>query len=602
MSITLGVAAVDDGSSAAASTLVLTLAGTTIGRSIVLGLAWDSTTTISSITCTGESNLTLIGSPQFLSGNGYTQLAYLGLNTTGGTKTITVTYTGSTSRRNGAALELIGGKTGSLLDNFGSTSGGPSADWSINITTGTNNAAILAVTTHGNGPRTTPGGGYTDLQFGGVWGLHSAEYLLDASTAGSKTVNFTHTSTSWGISVASFNSADPPITPTAGSLALTGYTPTVMPSVGTYPVAGSVLLAGYAPGVSIPGIPSTLTGSLALSGAAPVVGLGIVPTAGAVLGTGVAPFPATTSLRTPTAGALALAGVAPSTNVGQYATPISGALVLASVNMAINYPAALQAITGTGILRTSTNIVGAATMEAITGTGIGTSPNLGSGAASLEPIDGVGYSAAYGAASLRPLTATGIASYVMTGSALMQPIAAVSNSGAASLERITGYGIGAATLTNTFSTVVMNARNKGITEYQNYGFNSYARIGTSYYGASSTGLYLLDGDDDNGTNIDWVVRTSQLDDKSVMLKRLPEIVFGLRSSGPIRVRVYKDDSRYYDYMLPAIKVNTIHQSRVTPGKGMRSRYYAVELQGVSNSVIELDSIQINMTKTTRRVG
>ena len=161
---------------------------------------------------------------------------------------------------------------------------------------------------------------------------------------------------------------------------------------------------------------------------------------------------------------------------------------------------------------------------------------------------------------------------------------------------------GYSNLLETYKTIVMNTRNDAITEYQNYGFNSYAEINGSYYGASSSGLYLLDGDDDDGTNIDWSFKTGQMDNKSPFMKQLPEIVLGLRSNGSIRVRVHKDDNEYFDYTLPAINTETIRQHRVQPGRGMRSRYFSVELQGIANSTLELDSLQMNTSKTSRRIG
>ena len=93
-----------------------------------------------------------------------------------------------------------------------------------------------------------------------------------------------------------------------------------------------------------------------------------------------------------------------------------------------------------------------------------------------------------------------------------------------------------------------------------------------------------------------------MDNKDPGLKRIPEILLGLRASGPVRVRVWKDDDVFYDYMLPPVNLGTLHQHRVTPGRGMRSKYYAVELQGVAGSKVELDSMQVSMTKTTRRLG
>jgi hypothetical protein len=93
-----------------------------------------------------------------------------------------------------------------------------------------------------------------------------------------------------------------------------------------------------------------------------------------------------------------------------------------------------------------------------------------------------------------------------------------------------------------------------------------------------------------------------MDDKSVELKRLPEILFGLRSNGKIVVTVYPNDTDSYDYNLPVVQKNTIHQHRVKPGKGMRGRWFAVGMRAKQNATLELASMQVNMTKTTRRLG
>ena len=49
--------------------------------------------------------------------------------------------------------------------------------------------------------------------------------------------------------------------------------------------------------------------------------------------------------------------------------------------------------------------------------------------------------------------------------------------------------------------VSLNTVNFSISEYVNYGFNSFAEIDGQMFGANENGLYLLDGSDDAGTNI-----------------------------------------------------------------------------------------------------
>lgn len=155
---------------------------------------------------------------------------------------------------------------------------------------------------------------------------------------------------------------------------------------------------------------------------------------------------------------------------------------------------------------------------------------------------------------------------------------------------------------NVYTTKVMNTRNTAVTEYTNYQFNSFARIGRDWYAAGPAGLVKLTGTQDNATNIDWSFRTGQLDGNEPGLKRLPEMLAGLRTSGRITVKVWKDDNTVYSYDMPSIKNNTIRQQRVKIGRGMRSRWFKVGMEGVAGSSLELDSLQIEMTETTRRIG
>lgn len=172
-----------------------------------------------------------------------------------------------------------------------------------------------------------------------------------------------------------------------------------------------------------------------------------------------------------------------------------------------------------------------------------------------------------------------------------------------SFEKWAGQVAMTAGVAATYHVAAMNARNKSVTEFANFPFNSFTKIGTSWYAAGAGGLYRLgDSTTDDGAQINWALRTGQHDDNEVRLKRIPEVVLGLRSAGNITVRVHADDNVYYDYALPKVKPTTIHQHRVTPGKGMRSRWYSVELRAKQGADLELASLQMNMTDTTRRLG
>ena len=142
------------------------------------------------------------------------------------------------------------------------------------------------------------------------------------------------------------------LTPSTGSLALSGIAPsiltpkTVTPSVGALTLAGiqarldvgitvskgSLALSGVAPTVLQASFITPSAGSLALAGVAPVIpGAALSPSAGALALSGVAPTVLKTSIITPSAGAVAIAGKSATLVQGIPVSPQSGALVLAGV-------------------------------------------------------------------------------------------------------------------------------------------------------------------------------------------------------------------------------------------------------------------------------
>lgn len=372
------------------------------------------------------------------------------------------------------------------------------------------------------------------------------------------------------------------ITPSVGALSLAGVPPSVTQTTNIVPGTGALSLTGQLANASNSGQRNIAppTGSLSLVGQAADI----------------------QNFRAGVTGALTLAGVSPVLTVGVSIIPGTGALTFTSY-------APPRIPTGAGRLRAlsavgsaSGGAYGAAEMRPLSSTGEAADRPFATGAATLRKLTAVGYLGAAGNPVLQPVSATGQARGSVIGAATLRAIKSNQITGFPRLRKLAVAGYASSSVAVTYRAHVMNTATNAVTEYTGHRFNSFAQIGSDYYGAGPDGLVKLDGDNDAGSNIDWQVRTGQVDDKQIGLKRIPEVVMGLRASGPVRVRVYPDDNQYFDYMLPNVKVNTIRQYRVTPGKGMRARYFAVELQGVANSAIELDSLQMNMTPTTRRIG
>ncbi len=188
------------GTSATASTV-----GLTVGRMLVITIAWDDTggtRTISSVTVAGNDNATVLAGTKAdrLSTN-HTQIAILPKITAGGDRNVTVNMDGSTYLAVGV-MEYSGQDDVTQPD-AQTAATGTSANPSTTLTTITSGAGISALLDTYPDPPTAPGSGYT------WWGgtrpnqafYQKDEDNVDVGAAGSKTVDFAASSSvSWGIS------------------------------------------------------------------------------------------------------------------------------------------------------------------------------------------------------------------------------------------------------------------------------------------------------------------------------------------------------------------------------------------------------------------
>lgn len=213
MAITAGTPVV----ASASSNLTITL---TAGRSVCVSCVWEgnsgvngSTINAISFTGAGNGNATLIGSPR-ASGNGRVttvQLAYLANVSTGGSTTVSVTWTGG-SPVGGywlTAVEFAGADTATFYDACTVTGAdSPNTD-TITLTTVSNNDLIFAYFTSG-GQTTIPTianyTGYTGAITNAHWTY--GYYRLDAGAAGNNTISTGNTNANqWVWAAAGFKVA-----------------------------------------------------------------------------------------------------------------------------------------------------------------------------------------------------------------------------------------------------------------------------------------------------------------------------------------------------------------------------------------------------------
>jgi len=149
----------------------------------------------------------------------------------------------------------------------------------------------------------------------------------------------------------------------------------------------------------------------------------------------------------------------------------------------------------------------------------------------------------------------------------------------------------------SFTTWSMNTRTGAVTEYADYAFNSFARMGNRYLAASSSGLYELLGDTDDGEDIIARIRGGFMQFGGTKLSRLKAAYIAARGEGEVLLKIIEADGREYVYRGDTRNMRSV---KVHMGKGQRARYFAFELITAGQD-FDLDTIEFVPIVVQRRV-
>lgn len=223
-------------------------------------------------------------------------------------------------------------------------------------------------------------------------------------------------------------------------------------------------------------------------------------------------------------------------------------------------------------------------------------------------VGGVGYATI--TAPLFELTAG--ATKQNGGSAvLMAPSPRMATTGAAWVlapgARLTA--IGTAVVAISYEAYALNLKHANpdsvdeLTHYTNYPFDRIVRYKNSYYGMNSTGLYLLEGTTDfaepTPTKVPWAFKTCMTDFKTPNLKTVNWAYFGGRMAPAATVSIHFGDTGEQSYAYATPRGASAQNYRQPFGRGIKSRYYALEAEG--DGELSLDSLMFDIAKSARKV-
>lgn len=150
---------------------------------------------------------------------------------------------------------------------------------------------------------------------------------------------------------------------------------------------------------------------------------------------------------------------------------------------------------------------------------------------------------------------------------------------------------------NSVTTWAINTKNMATTEYTNYAFNSFAQMGHKYLGATSSGLYELNGDNDAGTNIIADIKSGLMQLGGSRFTSFKAAYLGMRGEGNFVLKLETGDGKTYNY---AVIGKDMQSSKVHFGKGLRARYFSFELISTGQD-FDLDTVEFIPLVVQRRV-
>lgn len=143
----------------------------------------------------------------------------------------------------------------------------------------------------------------------------------------------------------------------------------------------------------------------------------------------------------------------------------------------------------------------------------------------------------------------------------------------------------------------VNAASGAISRYSNFDFKQFARLGNTTYALGPNGIYELGYDTDNNELISAMIDFGASDFGSAQGKRVSSVYAGLLTDGTAYIRLAGDNGEQQVYQLNQYG----NEGRAKTAKGIIAKHWRLQLELVDASSIELDSIEIELGASQRRL-
>ena len=160
-------------------------------------------------------------------------------------------------------------------------------------------------------------------------------------------------------------------------------------------------------------------------------------------------------------------------------------------------------------------------------------------------------------------------------------------------------GVDGAALNDLTRVWVVNMETGASTQYDGYGFNGYFIRDGEAYGTADDGIYLLQGDADDGLAIDSTVSIGVSKIGSVGEKKIPHVY--VSSSGEkLILKLQADDGDPYYYEMRS-RSDRMDKHRFDPGLGLKGVEWDCELANQAGGDFDVSSLEFMAVEMNRRI-
>lgn len=165
--------------------------------------------------------------------------------------------------------------------------------------------------------------------------------------------------------------------------------------------------------------------------------------------------------------------------------------------------------------------------------------------------------------------------------------------------RVEGIIVNGVTLAGT--VWVMNTETFATTNYLNFDFDSLVSFNEQPYGVTSSGIFLLEGDDDDGTNIDARILTGISDRGDENLSEVANLYLQYEGQTVILQLLPDGQGRLREYEIKRRSNSSgIIHARAKGSRGLRSRSWQMGFRNTSGGDFTFDKMGLLIRRLTRK--